>query len=426
MRKVERNMVENKEVVISLTEAKKRKYAIDDEYDEKSIIFLCPTCNPNPEYVEYIKQQWENVGKENKKPKKDRKATVLLGSGPYIFSCNKWVINTNDFTNDFAMVLFDGKNKPFVLQGMVDCLKVGTSCEKKWPKTIEDIEKLKQKYLISNGGIKETSKEREEAEKILDCSDFEGSGVNAFFSYWNDVKDGVKYLYHFSSKSIYATNVVAVYKAILAEKMHNWRILKSLSRKLASIFPEYAEYWNNKTEIADKKIKEELTELLNNGFDRENLKKELLKESIAVLERLNSHEREDGETAFHTLVFDCNAVYGNMLISLDTIGNYEQTTKECDEEERLEYRYSAAEFDYINCGEINVIDDIAMNECFEDIDEGIDIFMTMVTEVLFELMNSEAYKKLWKTPDFEVICMDHGDYEKAVMQMSVVKEYAIK
>lgn len=120
-------------------------------------------------------------------------------------------------------------------------------------------------------------------------------------------------------------------------------------------------------------------------------------------------DEDEKDAAFNALVFDSNAAYGRVLISLDTVANYKKTMEDYadDEEEAEEMKFSAAEFDYINHGEITLLEFSDMNASFSDINEGIEIFMDMVCEALLDLMDTQAYKNLPKADDFEALCMDH-------------------
>ena len=148
-------------------------------------------------------------------------------------------------------------------------------------------------------------------------------------------------------------------------------------------------------------------------FNRQEMRKTLVECGVQTLEDVISiiaQDEDEQDAVFNALVFDSNAVYGRVLISLDTIKNYQNTLQESDpedEEEKEEIQFSAAEFDYINHGEITLLDFNDMNASFSDINEGIDVFMDMVCEALLDLMETDVYKKLPKSDGFEALCMDH-------------------
>lgn len=148
-------------------------------------------------------------------------------------------------------------------------------------------------------------------------------------------------------------------------------------------------------------------------FNREEMRKALVDCGVQTLGEILdiiATDEDEQDAVFNALVFDSNAAYGRVLISLDTVANYKETLSSYDsddEEEIEEIKFSAAEFDYINHGEITLLDFNDMNSSFSDINEGIEIFMDMVCEALLDLMETEAYKKLPKAEAFEAICMDH-------------------
>lgn len=409
--------MENESIVISLEEAKKRKYKVQHTYNNKCMFFFSPACNPDPENVKYIKEQWENVGKENELPEEDRRATVLLAAGKFVFGCGEWVVNTNDFTNDFAMVLFDGKNQPFVLQGMVDTLKVGIACNKKWPKSIEDIEKLKQKYLVSEKGEKEENEERQKAEEILDGYKYDGSTVTAFFSYWN-TEAAWELLRNFSSESSYATNVVYVYQTFLIEQFKDWLRLKYLSECLQDEFPEYRAYWDEKLALANEKIENNKDKLKKKGYDYNTLRDELANKMVEALDKV------DNDEIYHTLAFDCNAVYGRVLLSMDTKESYEENLKRYGDNKDLKIRFALGDFSHVDVDDINLIDYNELKECFEDMNIAVEIMMYIFIDALFVLVKSEAFNRLNKTKDFTVICMDHDEtYETSLKRMRMLRGF---
>lgn len=163
-------------------------------------------------------------------------------------------------------------------------------------------------------------------------------------------------------------------------------------------------------------------------FNREEMRKSLVDCCVQTLEDVLSiieSDEDEQDAVFNALVFDSNAVYGKVLISLDTVANYQSTMKSYDPEDREEaemMKFSAAEFDYINHGEISLLDYSDMMASFDDIDEGIEIFMDMVCEALLDISETEVYKKLPKASDFEALCMDHdADVEESRERLERVK-----
>ena len=149
------------------------------------------------------------------------------------------MVDSSRFAADYAMILFDGKNKPLVLYGALDAVNAAIDFNSNPPKTPQEAEKLRLWHLRHNSPLSSGSEEFRQACSLLDDStanflrgDFSVS--EAFLRHAKPQENALVYL---------ASRIMLAY---LLQRRGDTEELAELCGELAELQPEKREYWTEK------------------------------------------------------------------------------------------------------------------------------------------------------------------------------------
>jgi hypothetical protein len=155
---------------LSIAEADKAGwiYEEDDGYAEKKAIVFYPSVIDDPEALDFVLDQW-NAGTAAYKAGTRMSFWNCDGDGA-ADACGKWVFHTGLTAHDWGVVLTDGKNKPFVLYGLLNATPLASRWCKRPFKTAEEVEAARQAHFIGESpqGIKPANEAERALEKKLD------------------------------------------------------------------------------------------------------------------------------------------------------------------------------------------------------------------------------------------------------------------
>jgi hypothetical protein len=133
---------ENPPVLLNKADSEKAGWIPSDGCDDKRAVFFCPACIDDPELSDYLYDQWEALCKLAK----DIEASSWRGE--FIGHFGKWVFNTEGLKYGWGALLTDGKNKPYVLYGILNTTQLATRWSKRTFKTPEEVEAMRQTAFI--------------------------------------------------------------------------------------------------------------------------------------------------------------------------------------------------------------------------------------------------------------------------------------
>ena len=173
------------------------------------------------------------------------------------------------------------------------------------------------------------------------------------------------------------------------------------------------------------------------NWDKELYKKKLLGYTKqAVTDFLTGLDPEDEDEAgpFYAFAYDCNAVYGCVLLCMNneqsfkrTLSNYQKSrfgAKYQSEEGIRGLRYNTGDWKYQGFDEIGLLEYEEMGEAFDkDFNQGRRQFMEMATEALLDFMETDEYKAIPKIENFLAFCIDHDeDLDEALDRLEKLRQ----
>jgi hypothetical protein len=145
---------ENPPLLLSRKEAKAAGWEWDDDwYDDKRGILVHPASVDSLELYDYITAQWELACKNHKNLAMSRHWSEEC------FRVGEYVFNTRGMKYSCALVLTDGKNKPFALYGILNAVPLVTRWCRRPFKTAEEAYAARVSALIREAPEKPVSSE---------------------------------------------------------------------------------------------------------------------------------------------------------------------------------------------------------------------------------------------------------------------------
>ena len=221
-------------------------YGIDLEKMTKREVpvgfFFSPAAHPNIELLDFTRRQWEAIGTENRRGDKKR-CYMMVCSGPTNLYLGEWVVTSKHFAADYALVLFDGKNKPVVLYGLLDSISALLEFNQSKPKTAQELEKLRLKYLRMSSPLKDHSRAALQLEKQLD--DVTGNFLRGDFA----IAEQQFLRINPADKPAYFAGRVML--AYLAQRRGDIESMMTYCEELAQLKPDEKAYWLGKRALAE-------------------------------------------------------------------------------------------------------------------------------------------------------------------------------
>ncbi|MGL4668343.1 MAG: DUF6138 family protein [Saezia sp.] len=204
--------------------------------------FFSPAVHPSLELLDFSRRQWEMVGDENRKGSSKR-CYMMLCSGPFDLLLGDWVVMSNHFAASYGLILFDGKNKPVVLYGVLDSIPALIDFNQKKLKTAQDLEQLRLKHLRFSSPLKEHSEAASRLEQLLD--------ETAANFLRGDFAIAELYLLRIASTDKPAYAAARVMLAYLAQRRGEAENMAKFCEELALLKPDEKAYWLGKKALAE-------------------------------------------------------------------------------------------------------------------------------------------------------------------------------
>jgi predicted DNA-binding WGR domain protein len=164
---------EDPPVLLKTNDAVKAGWLWSDTINDKRGVFFFPVCIDDPFLLDFVYEQWE-IGCAGSK---EFSETFNWGEG---VSClGNWVFNTEGLAQAWGLVLTDGKNKPYVLYGVLNVAQISARWSKRPFKTPEEVEAARQAAFIREAPERIRLKNEEERA-------FEVQFDKAFSAVWNE------------------------------------------------------------------------------------------------------------------------------------------------------------------------------------------------------------------------------------------------
>lgn len=119
--------------VLTIEEAEEAGIAYKVTFNQPCAVF-CPGNHQDFDLLKYCRSQVINIVLENQKCDACR-CYSLWQSGILVAKFGDWVIDGNKLIKDYALVLYDGKNKPIILYGLLHAVDATLDFMEHPPKT---------------------------------------------------------------------------------------------------------------------------------------------------------------------------------------------------------------------------------------------------------------------------------------------------
>lgn len=226
---------ENPPCIIDKAEAEKRGIDLDelDVIDKACGLVFFSTLITNPYIYDYM---FENIDKR----RQIKLSTYTCWSPDCLRFGKSWIVDFRGAPYQYGVLLYDGKNKPVILYGIMDYAEIILKMNKRSLKdvTSEDLEDMKQQYLQMECPKGSPVVKKTPSTKYLD---------NAFGAYYED-----KYMRALinldkitkDDGENYIASLLIRAKVMKAKK--DVEALNKIYNELKKLLPQYTEYWNNK------------------------------------------------------------------------------------------------------------------------------------------------------------------------------------
>lgn len=221
---------EDPPVLLPLKEAEKAGWVWDAEgCDDNRGFFFYPALIDDPELLDFVFEQWD-VGCQ-----RAREFDETFSCGENIERFGKWIYNTEGLAHSWGMLLTDGKNKPYVLYGVLNAAQISARWCKRRFKSAEEAEAVRQSALIREvpRRVPPTAQERE-LEKPL------SKAISAMFGehYWL----AGQLLKKYAPEHGRPYDAALLLRAMVAIHMENPNEAAALYDELSDRRPEFAGY----------------------------------------------------------------------------------------------------------------------------------------------------------------------------------------
>jgi hypothetical protein len=175
-----------------------------------------------------------------------------------------------------------------------------------------------------------------------------------------------------------------------------------------------------------------------NQTKKEEIKKSLLDFTIKTVEKFL---KENPKLEFYAFAYDCYAEYAEVNLCFNTEKAFEKTLKNyqtrkfsrvyqtASEIENL--KYNTGNWEYQCFDTTYILTEEQLNEIFNDLPDDnyaswkkfVEKLMELFCECLIDFAKTETYRKIPKTKDFKVFCIDHDeDFENVIERLKMLNQ----
>ena|GEM_PF-1905828 len=229
---------EGEPVVMSVKEFQEkypgREIDDDEEYgSERRTILFVPSVIDNPYIADYTLASWNLCGKIA------RQGTISFFWYPSVIKLDKWVVNLTSPAKQYGAVMFDGKNKPYVLYGKFNVVPLFSRFHKRAFKSAAEAEVARLANLL---------------EEAPDFIPVPKKLVGAMDRYDMVCSSLAVERYHvanmvlptFTPDDGFVYDAALIQRGMLAHKFADSVTEKAVYEELSTRLPQYAEYWEEK------------------------------------------------------------------------------------------------------------------------------------------------------------------------------------
>ncbi len=215
---------------------------ITSQVKKAAFIFCSPALQGNFEHLHFTRVMWEKAGLRNQEKGRKKYESKFL-SGLEDIKIGKWIVSTKYLTTTFALILFDGKNKPVVLNGIFDPFDTMDAFIESQPQTERELEHFRLEHLHDDAPLVNTLSQRNEVENLLHqaTGNLLLGNMTAAYSALQRVNK--------EDKDAYVASKVMM--AYLAQRRGDANQLAQLATQLIDLQPEKAIFWKEKQLLAE-------------------------------------------------------------------------------------------------------------------------------------------------------------------------------
>jgi hypothetical protein len=228
---------ENPPVLMTVEEAKNAGlvWGADDILSFKGGMFFFPSCIDNPELLDYITENQSSGSNADR----DFELYYMWGEG--IVQFGDWVFHTAGLAHKWGIVLNDGKNKPYLMYGVLDGKKLASRNHTRPFKTLEEAEAARREAVYSEATEYGFSLATPEEKDF-----YKGFG-ETFTAAWNmEVWRGLQLLQKYKPEHGCYYNAALLLRARLTRRSDDLEAVAALYDEFAARRPEFADYVEKK------------------------------------------------------------------------------------------------------------------------------------------------------------------------------------